>query len=604
MAKWRVICGDVTMWQNDGELFHACLADAPYEMQFMGRSWDASGVSFDPATWRNISSWLHPGAFLFIMAGMLNDDLISVAMREAGLVKHHRGALYYQTGSSFPKSTRIDTQIDKAAGAEREVVGLIDTKTGNDKATNTFMASPRFMDETIPATPLAKIWAKHGYGSQCLKSSAESILIFRLPYSGRPVDSITGTGAGALNIELGRISTDDNLLRPERRGVGSVGGWANYSQPEGLQGTPNGTGRWPSSTLFLHSPVCRRLDGVRSVRGNGHWTHKREIGDGNIYGTGGRQEIDEGNKFSEQQVNRYACAQHCDNCGASWAAEQLEPCLHCGTGEWIDCPKCKGSGKVTRKGEPQDCQTCVGSGRVASGAATVWDCVCRVLDGQSAAAGVHSSGAATPKKCVKEKKKDGSVYNGGWMNDGYYRHPDNGRGSGASRFFHQSDYAYERIEQAAPFFYSAKAGKREKSAGLEDFFWRKVDGDFERVPYSEWLELPEKERAQGNIHPTQKPLLLCVYLARLLLPPPEYYPRRIVVPFGGKGSEAIGCLLAGWDEIVMIEQSQKYCAAAEARLSFWEAAMQEYQCTDPKEILKRSAKSKKRKRKSAQPALL
>jgi DNA modification methylase len=30
----------------------AIVTDPPYELGFMGKSWDASGVAFDPATWR------------------------------------------------------------------------------------------------------------------------------------------------------------------------------------------------------------------------------------------------------------------------------------------------------------------------------------------------------------------------------------------------------------------------------------------------------------------------------------------------------------------------------------------------------------------------
>ena len=47
-------------------------------------------------------------------------------------------------------------------------------------------------------------------------------------------------------------------------------------------------------------------------------------------------------------------------------------------------------------------------------------------------------------------------------------------------------------------------------------------------------------------------------------------PRRLLVPFSGSGSEMIGALLAGWDEVVGIERETEYCEIAEARLRFWE----------------------------------
>jgi len=74
-----------------------------------------------------------------------------------------------------------------------------------------------------------------------------------------------------------------------------------------------------------------------------------------------------------------------------------------------------------------------------------------------------------------------------------------------------------------------------------------------------------QERGEGNTHPTVKPLQLCEYLARLLLPPKRDTPRRLVVPFSGSGSEMIGALTAGWDQVVGIELSPEYCDIAGTR---------------------------------------
>ena len=56
----------------------------------------------------------------------------------------------------------------------------------------------------------------------------------------------------------------------------------------------------------------------------------------------------------------------------------------------------------------------------------------------------------------------------------------------------------------------------------------------------------------------------------MLLPPPLDRPRRILVPFSGSGSEMIGALLAGWDEVVGVELSEEYADIARARLAHWE----------------------------------
>jgi len=72
-----------------------------------------------------------------------------------------------------------------------------------------------------------------------------------------------------------------------------------------------------------------------------------------------------------------------------------------------------------------------------------------------------------------------------------------------------------------------------------------------------------------NDHPCVKPLDLCRNLANLILPPPRESPRRLLVPFSGSGSEIIGALMVGWDEVVGIEMEQKYIDIAESRIRHW-----------------------------------
>ena len=66
------------------------------------------------------------------------------------------------------------------------------------------------------------------------------------------------------------------------------------------------------------------------------------------------------------------------------------------------------------------------------------------------------------------------------------------------------------------------------------------------------------ERGKANNHPTVKPIALTKWLATLLLPPGSVKPRRLLVPFAGSGSEMVGAIEAGWDEIVGVEQSEQY----------------------------------------------
>ena len=146
-------------------------------------------------------------------------------------------------------------------------------------------------------------------------------------------------------------------------------------------------------------------------------------------------------------------------------------------------------------------------------------------------------------------------------------------------------------DEKSRFFYTAKASKAEREAGLEGMVKRE-DGTIgyprckkcgkQKVNVSgtcqcddpEW-ENVKKARKRANTHPCVKPLDLCRYFATLLLPPEREDSRKILVPFSGSGSEMIGCLAAGWDFVVGMELEQKYCEIAEKRIEYWQDHFEE-----------------------------
>lgn len=114
----------------------------------------------------------------------------------------------------------------------------------------------------------------------------------------------------------------------------------------------------------------------------------------------------------------------------------------------------------------------------------------------------------------------------------------------ASRFFFVFQDA--NIDQEYPFVYARKTGVGEREAGLEG---------------------ESKERI--NNHPTLKSITLARYLATMLLPPAMYAPRRILVPFAGTMSEAIGAHLAGWDDVMAVELMEEYAEIGRKRIDHW-----------------------------------
>lgn len=102
------------------------------------------------------------------------------------------------------------------------------------------------------ATEAARDWLGHRYGGQAMKPALEPIIVFQKPYAGRPIDNITGSGAGALWIDGGRIASDeDNSRRPVE-----VNGVAPFGNGSLMGGTGHDAGRWPSNLVLSHHPDC------------------------------------------------------------------------------------------------------------------------------------------------------------------------------------------------------------------------------------------------------------------------------------------------------------------------------------------------------------
>lgn len=283
--KYAVHHANILDWATsyDGPPYHALLCDPPYHLTeitkrfgaadsapaqfgtdgafqraskgFMGKQWDGGRIAFEPETWAALARHLHPGAYGMAFASTRGYHRMACAIEDAGLIIHTM--LGWSFGSGFPKATRIDTQIDRRAGAERTVVSTRKhTPKFNAKAQgyrekdNGFNSRERESFEvTEPATELAAAWSGHRYGGQAIKPAFEPIVLFQKPYKGAPVESITTTGAGALNIEAGRIGTEEMMPRNNTPGHNGV-----FNASGGIGN--GGIGRWPANLLLAHTPDC------------------------------------------------------------------------------------------------------------------------------------------------------------------------------------------------------------------------------------------------------------------------------------------------------------------------------------------------------------
>ena len=93
------------------------ITDPPYELNFMGKGWDNSGIAFQKETWEKCYQVLKPGGYLLAFGGSRTFHRIACAIEDAGF--EIRDTIMYLYGSGFPKSQNIGKQLEKRLEDEK-----------------------------------------------------------------------------------------------------------------------------------------------------------------------------------------------------------------------------------------------------------------------------------------------------------------------------------------------------------------------------------------------------------------------------------------------------------------------------------------------------
>jgi site-specific DNA-methyltransferase (adenine-specific) len=229
------------------------VTDPPYELGFMGKKWDSSGIAYSVELWQQCLRVLKPGGHLLAFSGSRTYHRMVVAIEDAGF--EIRDMISWISNKTFPKSLNIGKAIDKAAGAEREVIGqrtdgMSETAMKPDKGWNANLMT-NVIDITKPATDGAKQWDGWGTG---LKPTVEPIVMARKPVEGTVANNVLTYGTGGLNIDASRIKTTDIFGGGAK---GSSGFAADYNGEGWTPGSAEG--RWPAN-LILDEDTAEILD--------------------------------------------------------------------------------------------------------------------------------------------------------------------------------------------------------------------------------------------------------------------------------------------------------------------------------------------------------
>lgn len=181
------------------------VTDPPYELGFMGKSWDASGIAYNVDMWREALRVLKPGGHLLAFSGSRTYHRMTCAIEDAGF--EIRDQIMWVYGSGFPKSKNLDGE-----------------------------------------------W--QGWGT-ALKPAHEPICVARKPLVGTVAANVLEFGTGALNINGCKVGTENisthsrgsNAAFPKRPGEKTVEESGRIvDQREKLDHSER-TGRWPANLI-------------------------------------------------------------------------------------------------------------------------------------------------------------------------------------------------------------------------------------------------------------------------------------------------------------------------------------------------------------------
>jgi hypothetical protein len=271
----RLYVGDCVevMQEMDAESVDAVVCDPPYSLWFMGKEWDRYAppqfAAWCEAWAREALRVLKPGGHLLAFGGTRTFHRLTCGIENAGF--EIRDCLSWLYGSGFPKSLDVSKAIDKAAGAEREVVGMGaaycphiargERCPGHPTADRSLAGLNIHAAATAPASDAAREW--QGWGT-ALKPAWEPCVVARKPLAGTVADNVQAHGTGALNVDGCRIAGDMSGGTWGATQHSSIGYGANTAV-SGYQTAQHEGGRWPAN-VALDEDAAAMLDAQSGER--------------------------------------------------------------------------------------------------------------------------------------------------------------------------------------------------------------------------------------------------------------------------------------------------------------------------------------------------
>lgn len=286
----------------------AIVTDPPYELGFMGKSWDSTGIAFNVEVWAECLRVLKPGGHLLAFSGSRTYHRMAVAIEDAGF--EIRDQIMWIYGSGFPKSMNVAASIEaklttgsanktafknlQGEQIERGNWGIAKQQQNHGQRETNYdeTAGEKRLGKLEPTTAEAKQW--QGWGT-ALKPAHEPIVVARKPLIGTVAANVLTYGTGGLNIDGARVGSE--VLPEQKAGQAQIGTFERDNMV-----TPERIGRWPANVIHDGSDEVVELfpttapSNLRPPTGKPHLGRETSVAQagGTVYDVTERGHIDKG----------------------------------------------------------------------------------------------------------------------------------------------------------------------------------------------------------------------------------------------------------------------------------------------------------------------
>ena len=256
----------------------AIITDPPYELGFMGKKWDDTGIAYNVELWQKALKVLKPGGYLLAFGGSRTFHRIACTIEDGGF--EIRDTIMWLYGSGFPKSLNIGLAIDKKKGVESIDTGIASPNARPNSTKENTLYEGGTVGKEFNIKKATNEW--DGWGT-CLKPAFEPIIVARKPVEKSVADNVLKYGVGGINIDECRVpfeKTQNAATNPLYRKQG------NYKLPEKGQKSNgavnfsssnndvNELGRFPSNIILTYDEtdkdeVCGGMPDTKSTGGSG-----------------------------------------------------------------------------------------------------------------------------------------------------------------------------------------------------------------------------------------------------------------------------------------------------------------------------------------------